>query len=78
MSLVFNFYRKFISPLFHAASATLSGNPHTGCRFIPTCSCYAEQAIKKYGWIKGSALALKRISRCHPFSGTDQSGGMEL
>lgn len=38
------------------------------CRFTPTCSRYAYEAIVKYGAIKGGYLALKRILRCHPFS----------
>lgn len=37
------------------------------CRFKPTCSAYALEAIEKYGAVKGSFLALKRILRCHPF-----------
>ena len=40
------------------------------CRFTPTCSTYALQAIEKYGPFKGLWLALKRISRCHPFGGS--------
>ena len=36
------------------------------CRFTPTCSQYAEQALKKYGLFKGTWLAVKRISKCHP------------
>ncbi|WP_366934825.1 membrane protein insertion efficiency factor YidD [Thermodesulfovibrio sp.] len=48
-------YRRFISPLMPPA-----------CRFYPTCSVYAEEAIKKYG-IKGIYLAIKRILKCHPF-----------
>ena len=44
-------------------------SPYTppSCRFIPTCSQYAIEAIEKYGAAKGGWLALKRISRCHPF-----------
>ncbi|MEA5573917.1 membrane protein insertion efficiency factor YidD [Calothrix sp. UHCC 0171] len=49
-------YRIFISPLF----------PPT-CRFQPTCSMYAIQAIERFGAIKGSWLAVLRILRCHPF-----------
>jgi uncharacterized protein len=49
-------YRRFISPLF----------PPT-CRFQPTCSQYAVEAIATYGTIKGSWLAINRILRCHPF-----------
>lgn len=50
------FYRRFISPLKSPC-----------CRFIPTCSEYALEAIQKYGAIKGSWLAVKRILKCHPF-----------
>ena len=50
------FYRKYISP----------GRPPS-CRFIPTCSQYAVEAIEKYGAWKGGALALRRFLRCHPF-----------
>ena len=39
------------------------------CRFTPTCSQYAVEAIQKYGPIKGSWLAVKRIIRCHPWGG---------
>jgi putative membrane protein insertion efficiency factor len=49
-------YRTFISPLF----------PPT-CRFQPTCSQYAIEAIERFGTIEGSYLAAKRILRCHPF-----------
>ena len=50
------FYQKFISPAFPAR-----------CRFRPTCSRYAYEAINKYGVLKGGYLALRRILRCHPF-----------
>ncbi|WP_371195336.1 membrane protein insertion efficiency factor YidD [Glaciecola sp. SC05] len=36
------------------------------CRFYPSCSCYAHQALKTHGLAKGSLLAVKRISKCHP------------
>ena len=42
--------------------------PNT-CRYVPTCSEYAAQAIEKYGAAKGAWLALLRILRCHPFAG---------
>jgi uncharacterized protein len=48
-------YHRFISPLFPPS-----------CRFQPTCSQYALEAIAIYGTFKGSWLALKRISSCHP------------
>ena len=40
------------------------------CRFTPTCSHYATEALKKYGPFKGIWLAIKRISRCHPWGGS--------
>ena len=50
------FYRSYVSPLV----------PPT-CRYVPTCSEYAMIALQKYGFIKGSWLAIKRICRCHPW-----------
>ena len=49
-------YRLFISPLLPAA-----------CRYYPTCSAYAIEAIEKHGALSGSWLALRRLGRCHPF-----------
>lgn len=40
---------------------------HYGCKFIPTCSEYAKEAIITYGVFKGTYLSIKRIMRCHPF-----------
>lgn len=50
------FYRRHVSP-------------HTPpcCRFRPTCSCYAQEAIEKYGAARGGWLTVKRLARCHPF-----------
>ncbi|MEF9970787.1 MAG: membrane protein insertion efficiency factor YidD [Oscillospiraceae bacterium] len=50
------FYRSHISPCFKPC-----------CRFIPTCSQYALEAVEKYGAAKGSWLAAKRLAKCHPF-----------
>ena len=52
------FYRKYISPY--------KGNVH--CRYTPTCSQYALEAIEKYGSFKGTYLASKRLLRCNPLS----------
>lgn len=49
-------YQGFISPFTPPA-----------CRFYPTCSTYARQALKKYGIFKGGLLSLARLCRCHPF-----------
>jgi uncharacterized protein len=40
------------------------------CRFLPTCSEYAIEAIKRHGAARGSVLALKRVGRCHPWGGS--------
>lgn len=49
--------------------ATLSSLlPFNQCRFIPSCSEYAIEALEKHGALKGTALASKRILRCHPYS----------
>ena len=57
--LLVRFYQVAISPL----------KPPT-CRFSPTCSTYALEALKKYGLLKGGRLALRRIMRCHPWGGS--------
>ncbi len=38
-----------------------------GCRYTPSCSCYAEQALQHHGALKGSWYAVKRVLRCHPW-----------
>ena len=55
LSLI-RFYRRAVSPLHPPC-----------CRFIPTCSEYALEAVEKYGPVKGGWLALRRILRCQPF-----------
>ena len=54
--LFIGFYRTCLSPL----------KPPT-CRFVPTCSEYAKEAVDKYGAARGTLLVIKRILRCHPF-----------
>jgi putative membrane protein insertion efficiency factor len=53
------FYRRVISPMTPPS-----------CRFTPTCSAYAIEALKKHGPFKGSYLAIRRILRCHPWGGS--------
>ncbi len=52
-------YQTLISPVL----------PHT-CRFLPTCSAYAVEAIMVHGIFRGSLLTLRRLSRCHPWGGS--------
>ncbi|MGA2849720.1 MAG: membrane protein insertion efficiency factor YidD [Terracidiphilus sp.] len=61
------FYRRWLSPAIHAISPG-------GCRYQPTCSEYAQIAIATHGPVRGAALALFRLLRCHPFArgGLDQ------
>ena len=55
---VITVYQKTISPFTPAA-----------CRYTPTCSHYAQEALRKHGALKGSWLAARRILRCHPWGG---------
>ena len=54
--LLIRFYQYAVSPHFPPS-----------CRYVPTCSAYAYEAIQKYGVFRGTALALKRVLRCNPF-----------
>ena len=54
--LMIRFYRRAVSPCFPPC-----------CRYTPTCSQYALEAIEKYGAFKGGWLSLRRILKCHPF-----------
>lgn len=59
LTLPILFYQRCISPMTPPS-----------CRFIPTCSQYALEAIKKHGPIKGVYLAVRRLLRCHPWGGS--------
>jgi uncharacterized protein len=52
----------------HLYQLARAGRP-TGCRYLPTCSAYAEEAIRLYGPVRGSRLALARLGRCRPGGG---------
>lgn len=51
-------YQLFISPLFAGS-----------CRYLPSCSAYACEAVSRFGVVKGSWLAVRRLTRCHPLGG---------
>src|SRR6266851_7784979 len=58
-------YRILVSPILTG----LFGPQGLGCRFTPTCSCYALEAVRLHGAIRGSALSMRRLCRCHPWGG---------
>jgi len=66
LSAPIHFYRRFLSPL-----------KPPSCRFEPTCSTYALQAIAAHGAGRGLLLAIKRILRCHPISWLGGSSGFD-
>ncbi|MGH2754993.1 MAG: membrane protein insertion efficiency factor YidD [Actinomycetota bacterium] len=59
---IVSLYRRFVSPLFPRH-----------CRYEPTCSAYAVEAIKIHGALSGTVLAVRRIGRCHPWA----AGGID-
>ena len=60
----------FLIRLYRVALSPLLG---PSCRFYPSCSCYAQEAIEHHGAARGSWLAAKRLARCHPWN----SGGYD-
>jgi putative membrane protein insertion efficiency factor len=54
--LLIRFYQQAVSPHFPAH-----------CRYVPTCSAYAYEAVRKYGALRGVFLGIRRVLRCHPF-----------
>src|SRR5258705_4587545 len=67
-------YRAGISPLLTAVSLPFG----LGCRFTPTCSQYALEAVRQHGVVKGTALAAGRLCRCHPWGGSGYDPVPEL
>lgn len=51
-------YQLLLSPMYSGA-----------CRFVPSCSAYASEAVERHGVLRGGALAVRRLMRCHPFGG---------
>ncbi len=54
--MLLSFYKAAVSPLLPPS-----------CRFVPTCSAYAREAIERYGALRGSWMSMRRVLRCHPF-----------
>lgn len=59
--------RKLLIALIRGYQLIIS--PHLGqcCRFHPSCSCYATEAVQRHGALRGSVMAARRVLRCHPF-----------
>ena len=54
-------YKRVLSPLLHSGALS-------DCKYLPTCSEYAYVAVVRHGWLRGGALAARRLGRCHPFA----------
>ncbi len=71
--------KKLLQKLIWLYQATLSGIIGPRCRFYPSCSHYAIEALERHGAIRGSILTISRVCRCHPFNegGFDPVPGTE-
>jgi putative membrane protein insertion efficiency factor len=61
LEVLFAGYKRVVSPMLHGLGVSR-------CIYLPTCSEYAYVAIGRYGWFRGSRMALARVARCHPLS----------
>jgi putative membrane protein insertion efficiency factor len=66
LHFAFRVYKSVLSPVLHTISPSR-------CLYLPTCSEYAYTAVIRFGWIRGSWLALRRLARCHPWG----KGGLD-
>ena len=64
--ILYGIYKRVLSPVLHVVSPSQ-------CLYLPTCSEYAYVALVRFGPVRGSWLALRRLARCHPFS----KGGLD-
>lgn len=65
LTILLRLYQRVVSPMFTA----LFGPMGLGCRYQPTCSEYAVQAVRRHGALRGTWLATGRVCRCHPWAG---------
>jgi conserved hypothetical protein YidD len=70
MSTISKVTKKILIGLIRFYQGAISVHTPAACRFTPTCSQYAIEALQKYGIFKGSFLAIKRILRCNPWGGS--------
>jgi uncharacterized protein len=72
-SFIGNFSRQFLFVLIKTYQYSIGLVIPPSCRYLPTCSEYAQQAVNDFGPLHGSYLALKRVCRCHPLA----AGGLD-
>ncbi|NBH74534.1 membrane protein insertion efficiency factor YidD [Rodentibacter pneumotropicus] len=68
MAATHSFGSKILIGLIRIYQMTISPLIGSRCRFIPTCSCYGIEALKRHGLLKGGWLTLKRVLKCHPLN----------
>lgn len=66
VTLALRIYKCAVSPVLHALFGALGGS-WGGCRFEPTCSVYAREAVQRHGVTRGGWLAVTRLGKCHPW-----------
>lgn len=62
-----NWPRRLVGSAIRSYQILVSPSLGANCRYQPTCSSYARQAIERYGVVRGGWMGLRRLSRCHPF-----------
>lgn len=67
MEQISRFFRYLISRLIWVYRYFISPFLGDNCRYYPSCSCYAEEAVQKHGILRGGWLSFRRITRCHPW-----------
>ncbi|HXY30718.1 MAG TPA: membrane protein insertion efficiency factor YidD [Gemmatimonadaceae bacterium] len=60
--------RRLLVMLVRAYQVALSPLLPASCRYVPSCSAYAVEALERYGALRGTWLTIRRVGRCHPFS----------
>jgi putative membrane protein insertion efficiency factor len=70
MQFAANITKRITLPLLQAYKSAISSLLPHACRYVPTCSEYAMEAVERYGTLRGMWMAIGRLLRCHPFGGS--------